>query len=324
MNRVFRSNAWLVVLLAMIIATMTALFIFFDQQSQWWFGTVVNDLYSPDRHSLPALSVGGNLAYLLAIGAGLAVLVGVFLLNQSGLPNSKQTDNEQDHNRQDPGDSNELHPISPTKEGLIEIVKLAVTCDDDFFEYLEDNVDYLGAFGTDIGAKVMQEALVRATRLQLIQMTSDAVLCEQGQAVDGGQWQLHKLAVFEHYQLDSSEAAAIALALDARYAVSTGVLAESDAMRLIQLLEKLGFSVWHEHLDNECHNGRLLVFPRLAALHLQPNQMVLGTVPSAIGSAKLVDVLRLPSLADSLAWLKRRYTAQALSRGDTSCDFVMD
>jgi hypothetical protein len=320
MNRVSRSNAWLVVLLAMIIATMVVLFIFFDQQSQWWFGTVVNDLYSPDSHTLPALSEGGDLSHLLAIGASAAVLIGVFLLNQSEVPNelqagndqitNRQTFSHQDLNQQNFNDSYYLQPISPTKEGLIEIVKLAAIGDDDFFKYLEDNADYLSAFGTDIGSKVLQEALTRATRLQLIQLTCDAVQREQGQAIDGGQWQLHKLAVFEHYKLNSTEAAAISLALDARYAVSTGELAQSDAMRLIQLLEKLGFSVWNEQLDNECHNGRLLVFPRLSALHQQPNQAVLGTVPSAIGRAKLVDVLQLPCLAESLAWLKNRYSAQ--------------
>ena len=92
-------------------------------------------------------------------------------------------------------------------------------------------------------------------------------------------------------------------------------------MRLIQLLEKLGFSVWREQLNNECHNGRLLVFPRLAALHLKPNQTVLGTVPSASGSAKLVDVLQLPALAGSLEWLQRRYGVRELSGLQREEDF---
>ena len=73
------SNTWIALLLVAIIVAMLLVFVAFDQQSKWWFGAVVNDLYATSDYQVH-IDSAGNLIYLLGAGCFAAVAIGFNLL----------------------------------------------------------------------------------------------------------------------------------------------------------------------------------------------------------------------------------------------------
>ncbi|VAW51421.1 3-dehydroquinate synthase [hydrothermal vent metagenome] len=132
--------------------------------------------------------------------------------------------------------------------GLAEAVKVAVIRDASFFSWLEQNALLLTQFEADTS----QYAIARCAQLHLRQITHGGDPFESGNArpLDYGHWSAHKIETLTDFEIRHGEAVAIGMALDTRYAFEIDLINENECLRLIHLLEKLGFALWHKVIDS--------------------------------------------------------------------------
>lgn len=141
--------------------------------------------------------------------------------------------------------------------GMAEAVKVALIRDRAFFLWLEEHADRLAAFRQDAMAHMIQ----RCAELHMHQIAHGGDPFETGSArpLDYGHWSAHKLENMTSYHLRHGEAVAIGIALDARYSVLAGLLDAGLDERICQLLETLGFQLWHSSAGKRDENGQLVL-----------------------------------------------------------------
>ncbi|TAE29368.1 MAG: 3-dehydroquinate synthase [Cytophagales bacterium] len=134
------------------------------------------------------------------------------------------------------------------RAGMAEAVKVALIKDPAFFDWLETNGPALSQ--RDAGA--MQYLIHRCADLHLQHIASGDPF-EQGSSrpLDFGHWSAHKLEYLTNFELRHGEAVAIGMALDCQYAHLLGLLAETDLNRILNLLQTLGFDLYHPALDSD-------------------------------------------------------------------------
>jgi 3-dehydroquinate synthase len=188
--------------------------------------------------------------------------------------------------------------------GMAEAVKVALIRDGEFFDWIEANVWQLVAFEP---AAVMY-LIRRCAELHMRQIAMGGDPFETGSArpLDYGHWSAHKLEVLSGHALRHGEAVAIGMALDARYSVRSGLLAQGEELRVCRLLERLGFRLWHPALGvaAEKDGARLLAGLRDFREHLGGDLTI--TLLAAIGRGIEVHEIDEPEMLRAVRWLERR------------------
>jgi len=157
-------------------------------------------------------------------------------------------------------DFNLLASLSPREKrsGYVEAVKVACIRDAKFFEELERDADKLAAFDP----AAMKHLIRRCAELHLDHIATGGDPFEMGSArpLDFGHWAAHKLEQVSHFQISHGEAVAIGMALDVIYSCTSGLLDENSAVRILNLLKRLGFRLFAAELlnTNETHQLTLL------------------------------------------------------------------
>lgn len=194
--------------------------------------------------------------------------------------------------------------IRDRRAGLAEAVKVAAIRDSVLFAWMEEQVVPLACFDEDAS----EYAIARCAQLHLQQITQAGDPFESGNArpLDYGHWCAHKLEALAEYQIRHGEAVAIGMALDARYAVNIGMLNESEANRLIALLEGLGFILWHEKLAMLSELGQPLVFSGLEEFRQHLGGKLSITLLRDIGIGEEVHEIDEKKLLEALNWLRHR------------------
>jgi 3-dehydroquinate synthase len=132
------------------------------------------------------------------------------------------------------------------RSGLAEAVKVGLIKDASFFEYLEATASSLA----HRGAAAMGHAIYRCAELHLEHIRgADPFESGSSRPLDFGHWAAHKLEQLTSYQLRHGEAVAIGIALDATYSQLVGMLSEPEWLRIINLLLRLGFSLYVPELE---------------------------------------------------------------------------
>lgn len=153
-------------------------------------------------------------------------------------------------------DSDLLRTLEPrdSRAGMAEAIKVGLIRDSSFFEWLEANVEGLAKFEP----RAMAEQIRWAAEIHLRHIADAGDPFELGSArpLDYGHWAAHKLESMTSHALRHGEAVAIGMALDARYSVEAGLLPVEAHDRILALLERLGFALWHEALDRRDGSGR--------------------------------------------------------------------
>ena len=139
-------------------------------------------------------------------------------------------------------------PSNQKRAGFIEAVKVALIRDRSFFEQIEERADELAAFDTDI----MEQVIRKSAALHLDHIATSGDPFEKGSArpLDFGHWVAHKLEQLSDFKVGHGDAVAIGLAVDLLYASKIGLVKESTALRIIKLIERLGFSTYHPILHD--------------------------------------------------------------------------
>ena len=188
------------------------------------------------------------------------------------------------------------------RAGMAEAVKVALIRDAVFFRWLERNVASLRAFRP----AAVDHLVRRCAELHMVQIASGGDPFERGSArpLDFGHWSAHKLELMTGHALRHGEAVAIGIALDARYSVLTGHLADGDDHRVCNLLSGLGLQVFHPALKDADSFGeyRLLRGLREFREHLGGELTI--TLLADLGQGVEVHAMNERLVLQAINWLE--------------------
>lgn len=190
------------------------------------------------------------------------------------------------------------------RAGMAEAVKVALIRDGSFFATLEANADRLATFERSAVAHLIR----RCAELHMRQIAFGGDPFEMGSArpLDFGHWSAHKLESLTNHEIRHGEAVAIGIALDTRYSVRKGLLAEGNDERVCRLLERLGFSLWHPALEDSNAEGKLSVMAGLEEFREHLGGQLTITLLTGIGTGHEVNEMDSGLIEECLDWLKER------------------
>ncbi len=133
------------------------------------------------------------------------------------------------------------------RSGISEAVKVALIKDSAFFETLEANARALA----HRNMAAMEKLIHRCAQLHLehIARVGDPFESGSSRPLDFGHWAAHKLEHLTSFELRHGEAVAIGMALDSTYACLKGMLPEAAWIRIVGLLDSLGFDLYHPEME---------------------------------------------------------------------------
>ena len=188
--------------------------------------------------------------------------------------------------------------------GMAEAVKVALIRDGAFFRWLEHNADALALFDRDAIVYLIR----RCAELHMHQIANggDPFETNSARPLDYGHWSAHKLESMTRHHVRHGEAVAIGMALDARYSVLAGMLAESEDERVCCLLEDLGFRLWHPTLEKRDKDGAYAVLQGLRDFQEHLGGELTITLLSDLGVGVEVHEMDGSLVNASIDWLKAR------------------
>jgi 3-dehydroquinate synthase len=197
-------------------------------------------------------------------------------------------------------------PAREKRGGMAEAVKVALIRDALFFEWLERQAAALARFEPD----PLDTLIRRCAQLHMRQIAHGGDPFETGSArpLDFGHWSAHKLEALTRHSLSHGEAVAIGVALDTRYSVLAGLLAEDSDQRVARLLVRLGFKLWDDALDFRDATGRRRVLAGLAEFQEHLGGELTITLLEAIGRGAEVHQMEAGLIEESVCWLKAQST----------------
>jgi 3-dehydroquinate synthase len=138
-------------------------------------------------------------------------------------------------------DSRFLETLSPSEKtaGYIEAVTVGLIRDAEFFFEIERLTKALNRFEP----AAVQRLVRRCAELHVEHIAESGDPFERGSArpLDFGHWAAHKLEQLSAFRLGHGEAVAIGIALDVIYSREAGYLDPAEAIRILTLLQELGF-----------------------------------------------------------------------------------
>lgn len=198
-------------------------------------------------------------------------------------------------------------PARDRLAGMSEAVKVAAIRDTDFFCWLERNAEALAGFDGD----ALQALIRRCADLHLRQIAQGGDPFERGSArpLDFGHWAAHRLETLSRNRLRHGEAVAVGLALDSRISVLAGLAPAGADERVVVLLERLGFRLWHEALARRDRDGRRLVLAGLDEFREHLGGLLTITLLREIGVGVEVHEMPPTLVEAAIDWLAARVAA---------------
>ena len=193
-------------------------------------------------------------------------------------------------------------PARDKRSGMVEAIKVALIRDAEFFTWLEREAEALARFEPN----AVDTLVRRCAMLHMHQIAHGGDPFEKGSArpLDYGHWSAHKLETLTRHELRHGEAVAIGIALDTRYSVLAGLLAEGEDRRVVGLLAKLGFSLWDDALDLRDEKRRRRVMDGLADFQEHLGGELTVTLLEAVGRGVEVHAIDEKLVDQAIRWLK--------------------
>jgi len=191
--------------------------------------------------------------------------------------------------------------------GMAEAVKVALIRDAEFFGWIERHMDDLATFERSAMATMIR----RCAELHMRQIGLGGDPFESGSVrpLDYGHWSAHKLESLTRHHVRHGEAVAIGMALDARYSVLSGLLAQGEEERICALLEYLGFDLWHAALAKSGANGEWVILEGLRDFQEHLGGELTVTLLAGIGVGVEVHEIDRERMRQAMHWLKERASA---------------
>jgi 3-dehydroquinate synthase len=132
--------------------------------------------------------------------------------------------------------------------------------------------------------------------------------------LDFGHWAAHKLEQISGYAIRHGEAVALGLALDVTYSRLAGLLPKTEAVRILQLLESLGFQLYANEFSNTDSEGQMMVLRGLEEFRLHLGGQLTVTLLHGIGQALEAHEMDQALVGDAIQLLQERHSARLLQR----------
>lgn len=198
----------------------------------------------------------------------------------------------------------DMLPAREKRAGMAEAVKVALIRDGKFFDWLEAHADELARF-----SRLHLDYLIKGSaelHMRQIRLGGDPFEMGSARPLDFGHWSAHKLEQLTRNEVNHGEAVAIGVALDTRYSVLSGRLAAGEDERVADLLERLGFVLWHDKLRQCDSHGRLLLLKGIADFQEHLGGELTVTLLAGIGHGVDVHEMNKKIVGKSIDWLERR------------------
>ena len=190
------------------------------------------------------------------------------------------------------------------RAGYVEAVKVACIRDRAFFEEIEGAADRLATFEP----AAMKRLIHRCAELHLDHIATSGDPFESGSArpLDFGHWAAHKLEQLSGFQISHGEAVAVGLALDVLYSRNTGLLDAKSAVRILDLLERLGFKLFADELLSADAHNHLQVLNGLEEFREHLGGELTITLLKEIGQAVEVHEMKPATIVQGIHELQAR------------------
>ena len=195
-------------------------------------------------------------------------------------------------------------PSADKRDGLIEAIKVALIRDAAFYGELEENAAALAALEDDF----LRRLIRRSAELHVEHICTGGDPFELGSArpLDFGHWVAHKLEPLSGFVLSHGKAVAIGMAVDLLYAKHRGLLAVADCDRILALIERAGFHLWHDTLDACEADGQPCVLRGLEEFREHLGGELTITLVTAPGCAVEVHEMDHATVQQAIGELRRR------------------
>jgi 3-dehydroquinate synthase len=198
----------------------------------------------------------------------------------------------------------DMLPPREKRAGMAEAVKVALIRDRGFFGWLENNAAALARFSPLPLDRLIKDSA--ELHMRQIRLGGDPFEAGSARPLDFGHWSAHKLEYMSRNAVNHGEAVAIGVALDTRYSVMTGLLAEGEDERILRLLRQLGFTLWHDALKQRDAQGRLSLRQGLADFREHLGGELTITLLAEIGRGVEVHEMDEALIDLCIAWLEAR------------------
>lgn len=203
-------------------------------------------------------------------------------------------------------DFNLLATLTPEdkRAGYVEAVKVACIRDQNFFGKIERDAEKLTVFDP----AAMKHLIHRCAELHLDHIAGGGDPFEMGSArpLDFGHWAAHKLEQLSHFKIQHGEAVAIGIALDVIYSNKTGLLTKESTARILNLLKRLGFKLFHEILLAKNSGGDFQILNGLEEFREHLGGELTITLLKEIGEGVEVHAMDSAKIIEAIHELKSR------------------
>ncbi len=186
--------------------------------------------------------------------------------------------------------------------GVAEAFKVAIIRDRPFFDYLLAHAHLYPA--RDFAA--MEVLVHRCAEMHLDHIRTNGDPFEYGQArpLDFGHWSAHKLELMSGFRVSHGEAVASGVLLDSIYAKYQGWISAAELDEIRTGLQRSGFQLWFDELDQREADGRRTVFDGLRDFQEHLGGELCVTYPKGIGARFEVNKIDLALMERAIQELK--------------------
>jgi 3-dehydroquinate synthase len=199
-------------------------------------------------------------------------------------------------------------PARAKRAGMAEAVKVALIRDGNFFRWIESNTAALAQFSRPYLDHLIKDCA--ELHMRQIRLGGDPFEAGSARPLDFGHWSAHKLEHLTQNDVNHGEAVAIGIALDTRYSVMTGLLAEGEDERVVRVLKRLGFTLWHDALRQKNAKGQLSLLQGLADFQEHLGGELTITLLADIGRGIEVHEMNAERISRCIDWLQQQAQAR--------------
>jgi 3-dehydroquinate synthase len=199
-------------------------------------------------------------------------------------------------------------PAREKRAGMAEAVKVALIRDGNFFRWIESNHAALAQFSPPYLDRLIKDCA--ELHMRQIRLGGDPFEAGSARPLDFGHWSAHKLEHLTQNEVNHGEAVAIGIALDTRYSVMAGLLAEGEDERVVRLLKQLGFTLWHDALPQKNAKGQLSLLQGLADFQEHLGGELTITLLADIGRGIEVHEMNAERVNRCIDWLQQQAQAR--------------
>jgi len=186
------------------------------------------------------------------------------------------------------------------KNGLAEILKMAIMCDMELFRLIEDN--YSDLLTTKFQCHVSQEICYRTVKEMIANFKSNFYEKDLKRLVDFGHTFSPFIETYSNYEIPHGCAVALDIALSTEIAFLISKINLADKNRILNLMEKIGLNIY----DAETFKPKL-IWESLHKILAHRGNVLNMPIPTGIGSAVFINEISLELIDTAVKNLKNRF-----------------